>query len=139
MPSKLSSLHFSAVAGHCRATLTSAASKFPLKIVFPVGVVTPAAGFATAPATSASTPSTTARVPLGADNLAEAASNEYGGAVVVVAASARVPPLTATPAPVSKPVPPHVKASRIFLPVGCRWSTKASWSPAPKLVVVPAT
>src|SRR5262245_11606845 len=81
MPSQLSSLHCSAVAGHCRATLTSAASKFPLKIVFPGGVVTPAAGFATAPATSASTPSTTARVPLGADNLAEAASNEYGGAV----------------------------------------------------------
>ena len=51
---------------------------------------------------------------------------QAGGPAVVVAASMSVPPFTATPAPVSKPVPPHVKASRIFFPVGCRWSTKAS-------------
>src|SRR5262249_31119396 len=101
--------------------------------------VAPAAGFATTPATSASTPSTTARVPRGADNFAEAGSNEYDGGLFVVAASMNVPPFTATPAPVSKPVVPQVKASRIFLPVGCTCSTKASWKPAPKLVVVPAT
>src|SRR6185437_462479 len=105
--------------GH-RAILTSAASKFPLKIVLPPGVVAPAPGSTTTPATSASTPWTTLRVPLGADSLAEASSSEYGGAIVVVAASARVPPLTATPAPVSKPGPPHVRASSNFLPVGCR-------------------
>src|SRR4029077_8943698 len=122
-----------------RAILTSAASKFPPNVVLPFGVAAPAAGFATTPGTSASTPSTTARVPLGADSLAEAASNEYGGAVVVVAASMNVAPLTATPAPVSKPVPPHVTASNNFLPVGCRWSTKASWLPAPNVVVAPAT
>src|ERR1044071_1818591 len=94
-----------------RAILTSAASKLPLNVVLPSGVVVPAAGFATTPATSVSTPSTTARVTRGADNFAEAGSNEYGGAVVVVAASMSVPPFTATPAPVSKPAPPHVKAS----------------------------
>jgi hypothetical protein len=99
-----------------RAILTSAASKFPLNVVLPPGVAVPAAGAAATPGTSASTPSTTARMPLGADNLAEAASNEYGGAVVVVAASMSVAPLTATPAPVSKPGPPHVKASSNFFP-----------------------
>src|SRR5262245_45880329 len=127
-----------AAAGY-RAILTSAASKFPLKVVLPAGVAAPALRAVTPPATSASTPLTTARVPLGADNFAGATSNEYGGPVVVVAASMRVPPLTATPAPVSKPVPPHVKACSNLLPVGCRWSTKASWEPAPKVVVVPAT
>src|SRR5512132_1342409 len=122
-----------------RAILTSAASKFPLNVVLPPGVAAPAARATATPGTSASAPSTTASVLLGADNFADAASNEYGGTVVVVAASIRVPPLTATPEPVSKPVPPHVKASNNFLPVGCRWRTIASWKPAPKLVVVPAT
>src|SRR5262249_60671645 len=82
---------------------------------------------------------TPAAATLPADNFAEAGSNEYGGALFVVAASISVPPFRATPAPVSKPGPPQVTASRIFLPVGCTWRTKASWSPAPKLVVVPAT
>src|SRR4029450_4962962 len=122
-----------------RAILTSAASKFPLNIGLPAGIAAPAPGSTATPVTSASTPSTTLRVPLGADSFAEASSSEYGGAVVVVAASASVPPLTATPAPVSKPGPPHVRASSNFLPVGCMWRTKASWPPAPNVVVVPVT
>src|SRR5947208_15522045 len=122
-----------------RAILTSAASKFPPKIVLPVVVGASWGGFATLPPGSASTPAGAARVLFGADRLAAALSNEYGGPLVVVAASTTLPPLTATPAPSSKPVPPQVTASSSFFPVGARWSTKASWEPAPKLVVVPAT
>ena len=59
-----------------RAILTSAASKFPPKIVVPVGVAVPAAGSAEMPAGWARIPATAAKVPLSADNLAEAASNE---------------------------------------------------------------
>src|SRR4029077_12616029 len=71
-----------------RATLTRAASKFPLKVVLPFGVVAPAAGSAEAPAGTIRTPAPAANVPLAADNLAEAASNEYGGGLLVVAESA---------------------------------------------------
>src|SRR5262245_36359150 len=109
-----------------RAILTSAASKLPLNVVLPFGVVTPAAGFATVPVPTSSTPAPTARVPRGDDNLAAAGRSEYGGPAVVVAASERVVPLTATPPPVSNCGPPQVTASSIFLPVGGRWRTKAS-------------
>src|SRR5262249_37483794 len=48
------------------------------------------------------------------DNFAAAGSSEYGGPAVVVAASERVVPLTATPAPVSKSGPPQVTASSAY-------------------------
>ena len=47
-----------------RATFTRAASKFPLKVVLPFGVVAPAAGSAEAPAGTIRTPATAANVPL---------------------------------------------------------------------------
>ena len=88
-----------------RAILTSAASKFPLNVVLPFGVAARALGFATVPAPSTSPPVRPARVPRANDNFAAAGSSEYGGPAVVVAASERVVPLTATPAPVSKSGP----------------------------------
>jgi hypothetical protein len=103
-----------------RATLTRAASKFPPKTVLPVGVAVPATGSAEVPAGSAKTPATTTKVPLDAESLAEALSNRYGGGFVVVAESTTVPPITPTPEPSSKPVPPQVTASSNFLPVGTK-------------------
>src|SRR2546430_1672567 len=112
--------------GSHRAILTMAASKFPPKVVLPVGVAAPAAGSAEVPAGRSRPPAITASVPLAADSLAEAASNEYGGGLVVVAESATVPAITPTPEPSSKPVPPQVNASSNLLPVGGRWRTNAS-------------
>jgi hypothetical protein len=59
-----------------RAILTRAASKFPPKLVVPVEGVAPAAGSEEVPAGKARTPATAVNVPLDADSLTEASSNE---------------------------------------------------------------
>ena len=103
--------------GDYRATLTRAASKFPLNVVLPFGVVAPSAGSAEEPAGIVRAPAPAANVPLAAANFAEAGSNEYGGGFVVLADIATEPAITPTPEPSSKPMPPQVNASSNFLPL----------------------